>query len=101
MAAGVSARGVRIISLEWNPRHSAPRTDEVATVPEARVVEIEPALLNVTEAARYLACGRTTLFMILREGRIRSIRRGRRRLIPRSELDKFVAEEVARQQEKD
>jgi excisionase family DNA binding protein len=62
------------------------------SVPEGRVVPVEPALLGVAEAARYLGLGRTEVFILLREQRIRSIKRGRRRLVPRSELDRFVQE---------
>jgi excisionase family DNA binding protein len=70
------------------------------TVPQGTVVEVQPALLSVEEAARYLSIGRSEIFKMLREGRIRSIKRGRRRLVPKSELDKFIREEVAKGQEK-
>jgi excisionase family DNA binding protein len=93
---------LKITALRWNPR-SDRRGDqgtEEAAVPEGTVVPLEPALLSVQQAAKYLSVGRTELFKMLKEGRIRSIRRGRRRLVPKAELDRFIREEVIKGQEK-
>ena len=63
-------------------------------VREGVVVELGPALLGVEEAAKYLSVGRSEVFKLIRERRIRSIKRGRRRQIPKSELDRFVRQEL-------
>ena len=50
-----------------------------------------PLLLDLDPAAEELSIGRTTLYKLIREGRIRTVMIGRRRLIERTELDRFVA----------
>lgn len=47
-------------------------------------------LVSVEEAGDLLGIGRTGMFDLLREGRVRGVRIGRRRLIPVSELVTFV-----------
>ncbi len=56
-----------------------------------------PLCVTPEEAARVLAIGRTFVYELLASGRIESIKLGRRRLIPREALDRFVAEERERQ----
>ena len=53
----------------------------------------DPALLlSVEDAARLLGVGRTTLFALIADGRIQTVRLGRRRLVVRSGLERFVEE---------
>ena len=55
--------------------------------------EREPALLlKVEDAARLLGVGRTTLFELIGQGRIQTVRVGRRRLVVRAGLERFVEE---------
>ena len=42
------------------------------------------------DAALVLGLGRTTTYALIREGRLRSIKVGRRRLIPASEIERFL-----------
>lgn len=56
----------------------------------------EPLLVSVREAARELGVGRDTCYQLAREGRLRTVRVGRRVLVPRSELQSFVEREVER-----
>jgi excisionase family DNA binding protein len=46
-------------------------------------------------AARYLDVGHDAIYRLLGEGRLRSVKLGRRRLIPVVELERFLAEELA------
>lgn len=89
----------RIVSLRLSSRAGA-RTEQVAEdpIPEGRVVEVQPILLSVEQASKALSVGRTEVFRLLREQRLRSIKRGRRRLIPRAELDRYVEEEMKKDQ---
>ena len=50
----------------------------------------EPILLTPTEAATALGIGRSKLYELLREGRLRSIRIGTCRRVPSAALDEFV-----------
>ena len=50
----------------------------------------EPILLTPTEAARALGIGRSKLYELMREGRIRSVRIGTCRRVPTAALDEFV-----------
>lgn len=48
-------------------------------------------LLNVDQAREYLGgIGRSLLFELLRSGELRSVRIGRRRMIPASELARYI-----------
>ena len=51
-----------------------------------------PRCLGVEEAARLLNVGRSTVYDLIRSGRLRSIKIGRRRLVPRAALDALLAE---------
>ena len=50
----------------------------------------QPILLTPTEAARALGIGRSKLYELMREGRIRSIRIGTCRRVPTTALAEFV-----------
>lgn len=43
------------------------------------------------EAAQLLGVGRDTVYVLLRSGRLRSIKAGRARLIPLSAIDEFLS----------
>ncbi|HWQ10683.1 MAG TPA: excisionase family DNA-binding protein [Holophaga sp.] len=47
--------------------------------------------LSVTEFCQVTGMGRTLVFQLMKEGRIRSIRAGRRRFIPQEVIDQWVA----------
>lgn len=48
-------------------------------------------MLDVREAAQMLSMGRTAVFEEIRRGRLRSVKRGRARLIPTTCLHEYVA----------
>lgn len=50
--------------------------------------------VHVAEAAELLGLGRNTTYDLLRSGRLRSVRVGRRFVIPRSEIDAFLEREA-------
>jgi excisionase family DNA binding protein len=54
-------------------------------------------LLTVEEAAELLRLGRTTTFELVMRGDIQSVKIGRRRLVIRDGLDRYVAELLASQ----
>lgn len=54
-----------------------------------------PVLLSVQEAAKLLCIGRNTLYAMLREHRLPAVRLGRRILIPRASLLKWLEDEAA------
>ena len=49
-----------------------------------------PRCLCVEDAARLLNVGRSTVYALIRSGRLRSIKIGRRRLVPRASLDALI-----------
>jgi excisionase family DNA binding protein len=64
--------------------------DEIAT--ERRPSEREPdRLLSIEQAARTLGIGRTALYSEIGAGRIRSVKIGRRRLIPSSAISEVAS----------
>lgn len=54
----------------------------------------EPLLIGARDAARRLGCGRDSAYELIRTGRLRAVKIGRRLLVPRSELDAFVEREL-------
>ena len=52
--------------------------------------DVERQSLRVEEAARALGCGRTTVFKLIREGRLRAVKLGTRTVIPRSEIGRLL-----------
>lgn len=78
-----------LISPEQPPRRPG-REEHVVTIDlqqDARV------LLTVSEAAQRLGVGRTLMYQLLNEGRIRSMHVGRLRRIPVDALEAFVADQ--------
>jgi excisionase family DNA binding protein len=66
-------------STPRTPANTDPLTDVVA-----------PILLTPEQAARALGLGRTTIYALLRDGELRSVRLGRSRRIPYASLVQFV-----------
>lgn len=54
----------------------------------------EPLACPVEKAIVRLGIGKTTFYALLKEGRIKAFHVGRRTLIPESELQRFVAEQM-------
>ena len=64
--------------------------DEIAA--EARPIVREPdRLLSIEQAARALGIGRTALYSEIGAGRIRSVKVGRRRLVPSSAISEVAS----------
>lgn len=51
-----------------------------------------PRCLSVEDAARLLNVGRSTAYDLIRSGRLRSFKIGRRRLVPREALEVLIAD---------
>ncbi len=59
---------------------------------EARNKEVmRQRLLDMKEVASELRVGRSTAFELVASGQLRSVRIGRRRLVPAEALDQFIA----------
>lgn len=58
---------------------------------EIDVESVTPLLLNVDEAAEALRLSRSLLYELIRSGRLRTVKAGRRRLVPVSALAEYVA----------
>jgi len=54
------------------------------------VENVTPLLLNVDEAAEALRLSRSLLYELIRSGRLRTVKAGRRRLVPVSALGEYV-----------
>jgi excisionase family DNA binding protein len=54
-------------------------------------VEHKAALYRVTEVMRLLGLSRTTVYELMRTGRLRTVAEGRSRRIPASAIDEYVA----------
>jgi len=52
--------------------------------------------LRIEEAATMLGCGRTKVFDLIREGRLRVVKLGARTIVPRSEVARLLAEATGR-----
>jgi len=52
---------------------------------------VTPVVYRVEEAAEALRVSRDTIYELIRSGRLRSIKEGRRRLVPVTALAEYVA----------
>ena len=78
---------------DWSDYEVRPSGIVLTPVLNVKPPEKEPALLlKVEDAARLLGVGRTTLFELIGQGRIQTVRVGRRRLVVRAGLKRFVEE---------
>lgn len=53
--------------------------------------EVQPLLYEVEEAVCALRLSRTVIYELIRSKRLRSVKQGRRRLIPASALTEYIA----------
>lgn len=53
---------------------------------------IEPDLLDLSEIAQRLNVSRTTIWRLAKRGDIRTVRIGNRTLVPRTELQRLIAD---------
>jgi excisionase family DNA binding protein len=53
-----------------------------------------PLAVSPRRAADYLGVGHHAIYHLLNQGRLRSLKLRRRRLIPLSELERFLSEEL-------
>lgn len=66
---------------------AAAQTAPAPTPPTEQV----PTLLSVEEAAEMLRCSKTLLYTMLGDGRLPSVKVGRRRLVRAADVAQFVA----------
>ena len=63
------------------------RNTPTTTIPTEEIM-----LFSVDQAAAVLGIGRTNVYALMRDGKLRSVKVGGRRLIPRTALETFVAQ---------
>jgi excisionase family DNA binding protein len=56
---------------------------------------VEDGAVGVAEASKFTGLGRTFLYSLMDAGRLKYVKLGKRRLIPRAELRRLLAESVA------
>ncbi|WP_170092303.1 helix-turn-helix domain-containing protein [Mycobacteroides abscessus] len=52
-------------------------------------------MLTVAETAELLRCSESLIYAQLKDGRLRGVKVGRRRLVPMSEIDRLIAGDMA------
>jgi excisionase family DNA binding protein len=55
----------------------------------------EPLLMSVREAARLIGIGRDCTYCLIREGRLPAVRVGRRILVPRAALERWIDDQIS------
>jgi excisionase family DNA binding protein len=53
-------------------------------------MDLAPLCVSITEAARLVGCGRSKFYSLVKEGRIKTLKIGRRTLVPVTALQLFV-----------
>jgi len=67
-----------------------PRLKPLPPAPVAATPAIKRVLVSVEEAAEALCMGRTSVFALIREGQLLTVKIGKRRLVAVSELHAFA-----------
>jgi excisionase family DNA binding protein len=83
-----------VSSLQSSRPPSPVRSVQLREVREAEASGFVPLAVSPRRAAQYLGVGHDTIYQLLNQGRLRSVKLGRRRLIPLSELERFLADEL-------
>ena len=78
--------------LEQSLAQTTLKREPVIDEPRPLLRETGPLAVSVKEAAAIIGISRTGFFGMLKEGKVRSIRIGRRTLIPMEALEAFVAQ---------
>jgi excisionase family DNA binding protein len=63
--------------------------------------EVQPGLLSVAGACKYLGYSPSTIYKMLAAGELKSFVYKRRRCLPRAECDRWMAEQLAAQNDGD
>jgi excisionase family DNA binding protein len=86
---------VESIAAELEPMIRRIAREEAAATMAARAEAANgdgPAVMAIDEAAKWSRLGMSSLRTAIREGRLKTIQSGRRRLIRREDLDAFLGE---------
>jgi len=85
--------------MEANMTATPPATKATTVPPELagarwkrNELDLLPAAMSVESAALYSGLGRTMLYELIADGRLASIKIGKRRLVRREAIDKLLAE---------
>lgn len=84
------AHELEVRAARLKARAAGLRAECLAAAPTQRPGPTERTV-SVADAARQLGCGEQTLREDIRRGRVRSIRVGRRILIPRTHLEELIS----------
>ena len=71
-------------------RHPKPQPEPARTVPPPKP-EPHPLAYCVEDVARALGIGRTYVFHLIKEGKLRAVKIGRRTVVPVLEVEAFLA----------
>lgn len=85
-----------------NERRRAKNTSAASNAQPTKVTKLkptvapapEPLLVKPLEAARLIGVGKNVLYQLLAQGEIRSIKLGHSRLVPVTELRRWIAEQL-------
>ena len=96
--AKTATRTLRLIKLERLPVHLTlapppPTADQGSAKTNWRPTPMERKSLRPAEAAQLLGVCRDTIYVLMRAGRLRSVKVGRARLIPVRAIEELLAQE--------
>jgi excisionase family DNA binding protein len=92
---GSAAPSFRNLPTALRPKLPRGRRDQAAPEAEALDRVLVPLAVSPRKAAQYLDVGHDAIYQLLNQGRLRSVKLGRRRLIPMTELQRFLSDELA------
>jgi excisionase family DNA binding protein len=82
-------------AAQWQREYAREKRAAQRPEPAPRPAQPAPAgAYSPEDAARYLGIGRTTLYTLIKEGKVSAVKIGRRTVVPRSELDALLRMET-------
>jgi excisionase family DNA binding protein len=86
----MSTRPISVEADAWLRNHQADKAQEEPSEAATPIDPLKPRLLSIRETGAVLGVGRSTVYDLISQGAIRTVKIGRRALVPIEDLDAYL-----------